>query len=279
MRKLLSLAVLASLCAFAESPTDVFDKAPPKIDKALRERVSKFFQAHVDGKFRAAEEVVHEDSRENYYNSEKQRFISFEIGSIKYFDRFKRAEVVTLVEVDWRNARIGVIRVKPPMKTTWKMDGGKWYWYVVPRKEWDTPFGIMRPGADPKQPGPVAIAIPDPKTLLDQVNVNRTEIRLSSDKPSSDSIEFSNHMPGELTLRIEDHGIPGLDVKAERLTLKSGERSVVTFQYNPPDNTPKAGRTVKIYASPTSQVYPINLLFAVPAPVQNQLALPVPVQK
>lgn len=276
MRKLLSLAVLASVCAFAESPVDVFDKAPPKIDKALRERVTKFFQAHVDGKFRVAEEVVHGDSKENYYNSEKQRFISFEIGSIKYFDRFKRAEVVTLVEVDWRNSRLGVIRVKPPMKTTWKMDGGKWYWYVMPRKEWDTPFGVMRPGADPKQPGPINIAIPDPETLLNQVRVNRTEVRLSSDKASSDSIEVSNNMPGELALRAEEHGIPGLEVKFDRDKLKSGETANVTFSYTPPDNTAKSGRAVRIYASPTNQVYTISVLFAVPAPVRNPLELPVP---
>ena len=72
MRKwMLAAFVSCAVVAAQTKPTDIFEKAPPEVDNALRERVSKFFQAHVDGKFRLAEEVIAEDSKDFFYNMEK----------------------------------------------------------------------------------------------------------------------------------------------------------------------------------------------------------------
>ena len=148
MRRYAVACCLFAVCSLAQSPTDVFDKAPPEVEKALRERAAIFFQAHVDGKFRQAEKVIHADSQDDYYNSEKQRLINFEISKITYSDKFTKAVVIADVELDWVTARTGKIRVKPPMKTVWKLDEGQWWWYAPTRTKWETPFGEMKPGAD-----------------------------------------------------------------------------------------------------------------------------------
>src|SRR5688572_16111719 len=112
MRVTIATLILACAPAFAESPTAVFDKAPPQVENALRERIAKFFEAHISGKFRLAEQVVHDDSQDIFYNSQKQKFISYEIVKIDYSENFTKATVVTAVEMDWHTARLGKIRVK-----------------------------------------------------------------------------------------------------------------------------------------------------------------------
>src|SRR5262245_42218997 len=141
MRKWILTAFVSCAVMVAQTkPTDVFEKAPPQVDNALRERVAKFFQAHIEGKFRQAEAVIAEGSKDFYYNTEKQRYLGFEIVRINYSENFSKATVVTNVEVEWRSPRIGMMRVKPPMTSLWKVENGAWCWYVVPQKEWDTPW-------------------------------------------------------------------------------------------------------------------------------------------
>jgi hypothetical protein len=272
MRISLALAALLSLCAFAQSPTDVFDKAPPKVDEALRARVAKFFQAHVDGKFRQAEEVIHEDSQDEYYNSEKQRLIGFEIVSIKYSDHYTKATVITNVDLDWVTPRLGKVRVKPPMKSTWKYEAGQWWWYVIPRKEWETPFGIMHPGAEASKPGPGGpIRMPDAKTILSQVELSKTDIHLKSAEKSEDSTEIKNRMPGDLTLAVDPVHVDGLTVTLDKPVLRSGETARLVFRYEPKDNSPKTTQTINVQASPTGQIYIFTVTFAVPPEYEKYL--------
>jgi len=40
--------------ALGQQPADLFTKAPPAIDEALRDRISKYFQLQVDGNPRLA---------------------------------------------------------------------------------------------------------------------------------------------------------------------------------------------------------------------------------
>jgi hypothetical protein len=98
------LALAAScVSAFAQTaPTDVFQKAPPHIDEALRAQVTGFLQAHVDGKFRAALKYIAEDSQDFYFEMEKRRYLSYEIGKIDYSENFTKALVLAVVDVNWR---------------------------------------------------------------------------------------------------------------------------------------------------------------------------------
>jgi hypothetical protein len=277
MRTLLLAGMAWCVCLSAQSPTDVFDKAPPETDKALRARVSAFFQAHVEGKFRQAEAVVAEDSKDAYYNSTKRRYLGFEIVKVQYSDNFSKANVITAVEMDWSTSRLGKIRVKPPLKTQWKLENGEWFWYVVPQKDWETPFGRMKPGADPVAGAKPKWAVPDAETMFSQVKVNKGEIRLASHEKSEDSAEIVNGMPGEITIKVDQPSpATGLQVKVDKELLKSGETARVLFEYTPPDRTPKATLETAVTINPTGMTVPFRITFSVPPEYEKYLPKSAP---
>src|SRR5688572_6406856 len=150
-KKLLATVVWCS-CAFGQgTPTDVFQKAPPHIDTALRARVSQFLQAHVDGKYRVANELVAEESKDFYFAMEKRRFLSFEILRIDYTENFTKATVVAMVEVICSPATLlpNTLMI-PPYQMRWKVENGDCYYYTDNTGEWDTPWSAMKvPGVAP----------------------------------------------------------------------------------------------------------------------------------
>lgn len=271
MRKwILAVCVSCVVGAAQTKPTDVFEKAPPQIENGLRESVSKFFQAHVDGKFRQAEEVVAEDSRDYFYNMEKQRFLGFEIIRINYSDNYTKATVVTAVEVEWRSPRIGVMRVKPPMTSLWKQEDGKWHWYVIPQTDWETPFGRMKPGPDDPNKLVQLFKGVDVQTVDRQVSIDKTEMRLSGYEPSR-AASIVNNMPGDVKLVVEAPPVTGLDVKVDRETLKSGEQARLVAEYKPPTTNPKPASAILVRLEPTGQVFRIALVFDVQPEVKKLL--------
>jgi hypothetical protein len=262
MRRWMIAACISCAVAAAQTkPTDVFEKAPPDIDSALRERVAKFFQAHVEGKFRLAEEVVAEDSKDFFYNAEKKQYLSFEIVRINYSENFTKATVVTNVEVDWRSPRIGVMRVKPPMTSLWRVDNGSWYWYVVPQKDWDTPFGKMNPGPDNPDRLKQLFTGVDVATVTKHVRIDRSELRLSGYQPSGGEATIKNALPGEVRLRLEAPPREGLQITLDKTTLKTGESAKLSVQYNPPNPDPKPAGVVLVHVEPTAQVFRLGLTF------------------
>lgn len=272
--RILAVAGCVCVCVFAQSPTDVFEKAPPQVDKSLRERLDKFFAAHASGKFRQAEEVVHEDSRDIFYDSQKTKIIAWETVRINYLDNFTRAVVITNVEMDWATARMGKLRVKPPMKTLWKLDNGQWWWYAEPKSNWETPFGTMNPGEDPK-PGVTGIpkwTLRGLDDLLKQVVVSKDSVRLSGFEPSEDTVEITNKMPADLDLHVEKNTLPeGLHVELTKSRLASGESGRLLFKYQPPNRAVKPDVMVELLAVQINQTYPLRIRFAAPPEIEKNL--------
>jgi hypothetical protein len=272
MRKwILAAFVSCAVVAAQTKPTDVFEKATPDIENALRENIGKFFKAHIEGKFRLAEEVIAEDSKDFYYNMEKQRYLGYEIIRINYEENFTKATVVTAVEVEWRSPRVGVMRVKPPMTSLWKIDNGKWCWYVIPQKDWDSPFGKMKPGPDDPNKVMQMFKGVDVQTVNRQISLDRSEIRLSGYEASSGQAAIANSMPGEVRLRLEHPAVPGLNVKLDKTTLASGEQAKVFVAYKPPTANPKPASEILINVEPTGQILRIGLVFEVQPEIRNQL--------
>src|SRR5260370_36632618 len=87
--------------------------APPEVDAALRERAGKFFQAHVDGKFRQADAYVAEDAKDAFFEQDKPRYRKIEGMTIDYNDEFTKAVVNTKVEMERKAARMGGMLVQP----------------------------------------------------------------------------------------------------------------------------------------------------------------------
>lgn len=257
-------------------PTDVFDKAPPEIDNALRERVGRFFQAHVDKKFRLAEEVIAEDSKDFFYLMEKQHYRSYEIVRINYSENFTKATVITGVEVEWRSPRIGVMIVKPPLTSLWRQENGQWFWYVVPQKDWDTPWGRMKPGPDDQNKLKKMFTGVDVATVKSQVSIDKTQMRLSSYESSKGEAVISNSMPGDIKLRLEAPPRKGLQVKLDKEVLKTGEQAKVLVQYDPLTKEPKPAGEVAVHIQPTGQVMRIALTFDIPPELKKLLPKDAP---
>lgn len=277
MRQMLLTSSVLCACIMAQVPTDIFQKAPPDIESALRSRVSTFLQAHVDGKFRMAIDLVADDSKDYYFQMEKQRYLGFEIVKIDYTDNFTKAKVLASVELMWRlSARLPPQRVKPPLQMLWKFENGDWYWYVVETTKWDTPWGTMRfPGAG-EQNDPAAKVVEelrtmDPKAILGKVKADRREIALKSYEKATDSVEISNGLQGPISLRLESPGVSGLDAKLDRTELKAGETARLTFHYSPVTKEPKPPAKALVHVEPTGQRLQFEITFAIPPEVQKAL--------
>lgn len=267
------LAVAATLSA--QTAAELFEKAPPEVDQALRERIRFFYQCHVDGKFRQADQVVAEDSKDAFFAAEKTRFRGFEIVRIVYSDNFTRARAVVAVDTDFAAPGLGKIPVKAPLTTLWKLENGQWWWYVDPNAGKSTPFGPMRAGSGESSPSPFPFRIPsrpeDALGVLGKVTVDRTEVRLSSYEPASAAITVTNQMPGQVQLRLDYNGFPGFEARLEREELKANETTRLLLKVEPRDKAPKPTLTVNLRVEPLSQVIPIQVTFAVPPEVEKAL--------
>jgi hypothetical protein len=143
LRRTIPVAVAFLPLTLAQSPLDLFSKAPPDVDTALRDRIKIFFQAHVDGKPRRAEEVVAEDSKDFFYNMKKPKFLSYEIHKIDYAKDFTEAKAIIVVETYVPVLGFGSKPMKVPVTTLWKIENGHWYWYITDDLINTTPFGKM----------------------------------------------------------------------------------------------------------------------------------------
>jgi len=140
MRTLITLLMLAPMAA-PQTAVEVFRKAPPATDTALRERVSKFYQSYVDKKWRLSDQYVAEESKDRYYAAPKPQYISYQVTEIQYVENFTKATVIALAEQDRMVAMGGVMRMKVPMQSYWKVIDGTWMWYIPERNCVATPMG------------------------------------------------------------------------------------------------------------------------------------------
>jgi hypothetical protein len=151
-----SLFLLASALVFAQTSKKDKEKAPPPaVDRALRARITEFLNYHVTGEFRKAEALVAEDTKDLFYNRNKQRYMSCKgISSIRYSDKFTKAYAVVQCTVpmimqasdneeqkDVPPELMGPPTV--PIPSTWKLENGKWCWYVDPAMDTKMPWGTL----------------------------------------------------------------------------------------------------------------------------------------
>jgi hypothetical protein len=251
------------------NPAEIFQKAPPEIDAALRARISKFFQAHVDKKFRLAEQIVAEDSKDYFFTMEKTGYLGFEIVKIDYSDNFTKAKVIVAAEMEWRTARTGKMIVKPPLASLWKVENGDWYWYIIPQKERETPFGKMKPGPDSSD----VVVVPsildalkgvDVNQVLSQVQVSTNQVELKSYEPSSADVTIENHMPGLITLRLDETGVTGLTAVLDKVAVGSNQSAHLSIKYAPENTVAKPTTTLNLEVVQSGQRIPIRVTFAIP---------------
>jgi hypothetical protein len=230
MRRLLPIALLASI-AFAQGADPFAPKAPPEVDAALRARVKEFFDLHIKSQYRKAESLVAEDTKDYFYAGNKPRYDSCEIKVIQYFEQFTHAKVSTTCE-QW--IPISGLTNGPMSITnsgTWKLEEGKWVWYVDENVRYATPFGQMKPGASsgPSSPSPVPASPPviSADFLLGQVKLSTAKLELKEGVPGE--VTISNGAPGPMTILILQ-AVPQIEAKIESPRIPAKGTTTLTLR-------------------------------------------------
>jgi len=251
----LALLVCAASC-FAQAPADLFNKPPAEVDRALRARIGEFYQDHVDGKFRQADALVAEDTKDFFYASNKPKYLSFEIQRIDFSEGFTRAKATILCEQYVMMPGFADKPLKVPTPSTWKLVDGQWYWYVDPDAIRESPFGKMQPGPTGTATAPPRLpAIPSGKDLafiFSQVKADKPAVSLKRGEP--EQVTVTNGAQGRVTLALTGT-LPGVDVKLDRMNLGAGEQAVVTLRAG---NNAKPG-VLSLRVEQTNQVIPIQV--------------------
>jgi hypothetical protein len=251
------IPLLLAAVSFAQSASDVFNKPPADVDQALRARISEFYELHMKGQFRKAEELVAEDTKDFFYSANKPRYEGFEISRIEYSDNFTRAKA-TIICTQWvMMPGFADKPMKVPTPSTWKLVDGKWYWYVDPASVNRTPFGTMKPGAPSATGGGAIPAIPtdikDADWVFKQVRVDRETVNLKAG--DSGEVTITNGAPGPMNISLVG-AVPGVETKLDHGDLKAGDKAVLTLHAGA---SAKPG-TINIRVEQTGQLIPVQVV-------------------
>jgi len=287
---------LASLCLFllpfAGLCQDVSDPetATPEVDQVLRARVTQFYGAHITGKWRDAFAVVADDMQDTYLAASKDTYDRCETVKITYSDNFTKAMVRENChgEYRWHNSHIPVTI---PLTSTWKAVDGQWYWYYLKPTEVMTPWGISTSTPDAPRPASsgavdakVESVIKDPtamaRQILAQIKVDKKEIRLQGYESSKDELHISNTMQGTISVNVNCPLFPGFHIKQSKPEIGPNETETIVFEYDADEartqcgecvKLPKPKLTAQIRIEPTTQTFPVKVVFAIPPELQKQI--------
>lgn len=271
------LAALLTTALSAQS-TDLFSKAPPDVDAALRAKVTEFYNMQMEGKFRAAEKLVCEDSKDAYFDAAKRKYKSFEMIKVSYDAGFQSAIVVSKLESDFFT-RQGPMNWVFPWTTHWRIEVGTWCHYFPPKPtEVQTPFGVSKSAGQPKDPSflgtPTAMAA-DPKQVMDQIArqvvLSSTKMKLKGYEASTDGIEIRNGTSGPLEVSFTGHEFPGLKITVDPATIPAGGKGRVKAEYEPKDISAKPTYNFMVMIEPVAYKVPVTIIFDLQEEVKKAL--------
>jgi hypothetical protein len=257
MLRITLLAIFAASC-FAQNAEELFNRPPAEVDQALRARMNAFYGYHISGEARKAEALVAEDTKDYFYNNNKPAYTHCDVQRIVYSDNFTRAKAVVLCG-QW--VLVPGFEGKPmnvPIPSTWKIEDGKWVWYVSQQQRRASPFGQMTPGGAPTNAGPdgVAPAFPPipttPDFLYDLVKVDKRDVELK--RGESAQVTISNTAPGVMNLEVLGK-LAGVEAKLDNLSMKANEKAVLTLKAG---DDAQSG-SLQIFVRPIEQSIPINV--------------------
>jgi hypothetical protein len=280
------LFLAAGSLMWGQDPSDLFEKAPPPIDEALRARVDQFYHAYMAGKFRDAYPLVAEDSQDAFLESSKDAYKACETLKIRYSENFTRASVLESCKGEWR-WHGQTIPTQIPLTTNWKLVDGKWFWTFVKPTFAPNPFsptGFVRI-PDEKEiaeggPRPVIPQMPTDaaaftRNMLAKVKLDRNAITLRSSESSHEEVHVRNELPGSISISVDNLPQPGLTITPAKTQLNANDETVISFDYRVDDALIACGEcakrvngtaTAQLRIQPTNQVLPITITFIRPEP-------------
>ena len=256
---------LWGIACFGQDPAALFQKAPPDVEEALRARIQKFYGFYMEGKFRAADALVAEDSKDAFYVAGKRKCRSIEIDTLRFSEDFSKADVFVSCDTDVMVEPVGLIPTKVPLRSRWKLLDGDWFWYADPASDqgMPTPFGFFKPG-NPNGPQagmgmPTAGVTVEALTAL--VKADRDRVTFAPTSKGAERITLTNGLPGPISLTLEPNELPGFEFALDKTTVTQGQSAVLSVTYVPLKDRKPSPALVKIVVSPTQQEIPIRIGF------------------
>jgi hypothetical protein len=264
MDRLLLSFVLAP-CLLAQNSADLFSKAPPAVDKALRARIAQFYQLHVDGKYRQAEALVAEDSKDFFYSANKPKYQGFEIKDIKYSDNFTKAKAIVVVQMIVVMPFFVADKPMPvPVPSHWELVKHAWYWYIPESERYLTPAGQMHGGPE-TMAAPVNPSMPSKEkieTMMAPVRADKNDAELRGDIANSVQFVIANPSPGKVTLALRAPRGPGFEARLDTTELQPGAKATVTVDWKPGDYKVPKFANLTVQVQPINQAIPLHVTFA-----------------
>jgi hypothetical protein len=255
-------ALFAVFASIASAQTDPFAPKPPAgVEAALLARVKEFYDYHVKGKPRLAEALVAEDSKDIFYAHPKPEFLECRTASnIEYTDRFTKAKVTEICKQTVAFPGAGPIETDVPMPSYWKIENGKWFYYVDPAMMNRTPFGVMQPGPASKVPGMGAPALPSDinamaESLLKKTRLDKDAVRLKPGELAE--VTITNGAPGPITLTLPKFS-NGIEAKLDKSQVEAGGTAVLKLSAG----KEAASGTITLEVAPSGQQLPIQITIA-----------------
>jgi hypothetical protein len=264
MYRLLLLPFIALILP-AQTPSQSLDKPTQDVDDALRARIKQFYDLHVAAKYRQAEQLIAEESKDDFYVLSKPDLKSYRIGSIEYSENFTKAKVMIIGAMPVLLPMAGGKIMDIPFASYWKVQDGIWLWYYNKEAARHTPFGDTKLAADSK-PGSNPTALPTPpdpatliKTLQSALRIDRTHVDLASGQ--SQTIKVTNTLPGPASVSIDCPNKPiaktGVTATFDKKDLKGNDTAVLTLRADP--GTPLGLVPLQITVTPTNQVLDLTI--------------------
>jgi hypothetical protein len=256
MRRLAILALIASAALAQQDTSELFNRAPKDIDDALRARIAEFYTLHKTREFRKAEALVAEDTKDFFYNHDKPEVLDFEISRIDYSDGYTRAKATLLVSQRVMFPGFAGKVMKIPTPSYWKLEDGKWCWYVDQAKLNETPFGTMKAGPAVKGDNSVAGILSgmpaDTNQLMNMVQADKSALTLAPGE--SGQVTIANAMRGPMALTIQGK-LDGIEATLDSPNAPAVGKAILTVKAGP---GAKSG-TINVVAAQIGKTMPIRI--------------------
>jgi len=252
-RRFLFPVVAASAWAQQQAPEAAAAEA------AVRARAQAFFDLQVAKKYRQAEAMVADESKDAYYDGRKYNIDNFAITKVQVAEGNALADVTIKANVTVMVPALGqTVHTEGVETTHWKTENGEWFYYINPEKAPLTPFGKFDPQAGAGKTnaggGNGGSARPDLATMLRAVHADRDSVEI---KPGENqTVKLANALPGPVDITIESFSLPGLSAKLDKRHLEQGETASLAIVAA---DSASGAVTVFIDVSPLGTQVPIKV--------------------
>jgi hypothetical protein len=221
-RRLIFLAI--AVTAWAQQPSPEAATA----EAALRARAQQFFDLQVAKKYRPAEDMVAEDSKDEYYNGNRYNIKGFSIQNVEMLDENSRAKVTIKAKTTLIAPGVPSIDLDVSLTSSWKLEDDRWVWYVDQSGVANTPFGKISTAPNGGPPPSITPGnLPDLSALRQSVKADKTSVTISLSEPVQ-TVTISNELPGPVDLvELDSDKVAGFSSQLDKKHLETGEKTTL----------------------------------------------------